>query len=472
MTPFRHLLALVLAAALSPARLPAEGESVRVLVVNGTLFTLQPDEAQPRRGFLAAGENGRILLVGYGDPPPGIRAAQVVDASGKMVMPGFVSAHSHIYQAVMRGLGTDQALGGWLGAVMPYIYGAPPKDRYYDTLFGCFDLLRHGITTAFNFNDSNGQAGADVEAFKAEIASEMRFVHGYCLPMRGTRQSRLADFEAFNAYCHTFARRPAFLALALGGYTCAVGDKDYTMLEGEIMAKYGLYNEAHYLEAADLAQVSGQRARFDWFLDSGELGPRLSFGHLVHADDAMLGRIAAAGAGMVWNPLSNGRLASGVPDIPRMMALGIRIGMGVDGQASADLADPFENMRTGLYLVRAKFENPALLQPRDVLRFHTLGSASVIGVADRVGSLEAGKFADFLIVDPHSMETGPVFDPYGTLVLACGTPNIERVYVGSRLLVDHGNCMNPEYAVAKAEVDRRMARLRAALSVPKPAAAN
>jgi cytosine/adenosine deaminase-related metal-dependent hydrolase len=153
-----------------------------------------------------------------------------------------------------------------------------------------------------------------------------------------------------------------------------------------------------------------------------------------------------------------------------MMALGIRIGMGVDGQASADLADPFENMRTGLYLVRAKSENPALLQPRDVLRFHTLGSADVIGVADRVGSLEKGKFADFLIVDPHSMETGPVFDPYGTLVLACATPNIERVYVGARLMVDHGNCVNPEFADAKAEVGRRMEKLRAALSAPKPPA--
>jgi cytosine/adenosine deaminase-related metal-dependent hydrolase len=227
------------------------------------------------------------------------------------------------------------------------------------------------------------------------------------------------------------------------------------------MAKYGLYNEAHYLEAAAPAEVEAQRSRFGWFADSGELGPRLSFGHLVHADDAILARIASSGAAMVWNPLSNGRLASGTPDIPAMMRLGIRIGMGVDGQASADVADAFENMRAGLYVIRAKSENPAALLPRDVLRFHTLGSADVIGVADRVGSLEKGKFADFLIVDPHLMETGPVFDPYGSLVLACGTPNIESVYVGARKVVDHGTCTNPDFARVSAEVSHRMERLRA-----------
>ena len=470
MIALRCVVLAGLATSLAPFSSGAEAVAGRILVRNGTLFTLRSDETEPRTGYLLAGDDGRILRVGYGDPPPDIRAAQVVDAAGKFVMPGFVSAHCHIYQAVMRGLATDQALGGWLGVIRPYIYGTPPGDRYFETLSGCFDLLRHGVTTAFNFNDGIGHPELDTEAFRAELASGMRFVHGYCLPVRGTRETRLSDFEAFYAHVRAAPKGPTFLGVALGGYSCVADDKDYAMTEGGIMSRYGLYNQAHYLEPADPKQVSAQRARFDWFSDSGELGPRLSFGHLVHADDAILGRIAAAGAGMVWNPLSNGRLASGIVDIPKIMRLGIRIGMGVDGQASADVADPFENMRTGLYLVRAQSEDPSLLQPRDVLRFHTLGSADVIGVADRVGSLEAGKFADFLIIDPHSMDTGPVFDPYGTLVLACGTPNIEAVYVAGRIIVDHGNCVSPEFARVSAEAIRRIEKLRATMVAPNSAA--
>ena len=460
----RCLVLCCLAGAALAAPLRAEVEIGRILVKNGILFTLQSDETQPRKGYLLAGEDGKILRVGYGDPPPGVRATQTLDASGKFVMPGFVSAHSHAYQAVTRGIATDQALKGWFDAIRPYSVGVPPSDRYYATLFGCIDLLRHGITTAFNFNDANGQKDVDTEAFNGELASGIRFVHGYCLPLLGTRETRAGDFNAFYAYTRPFAKRSAFLALALGGYACVAADKDYVLLEGEIMAKYGLYNQAHYLESADPAQVESQRAKFGWFVESGELGPTLSFGHLVHPSDEILGKIARAGAGMVWNPLSNGRLGSGIAEIPEMRRLGIRIGMGVDGQASADIADPFENMRSGLYAIRAKYENPAILSPREVLGFHTLGSADVIGVAGRVGSLERGKFADFLIVDPNKMETGPVFDPYGTLVLACGVANIERVYVGARLVVENGICLNPDYARICAEVTARMGRLRASMA--------
>jgi len=461
----RCLTLTLLAGALATLPLRAEVEVGRILVKNGILFTMQADETSPRRGYLLAGDDGKILRVGYGDPPPGIRAVQTLDASGRFVVPGFVSAHSHLYQAATRGLAPDKELGGWLRAGFPYWRASLPADHYFQTLAGCFDLLAHGVTTAFNFNDENGD---DVEGFRAELASGLRFVHGFCLPMEGTRKSRQAAFDAFYAYTRPFAGKTAFLGLALGGYAFAAGDEDYIRLEGEIMQRYGLYNEAHYLEAADPSEVAAQRSRFGWFRESGELGPRLSFGHLVHPDSAILDQIASAGAGMVWNPLSNGRLGSGLADIPAIAKRGIRIGMGVDGQASADLSDPFENMRAGLYGVRARYESASVLLPRDVLGFHTRGSADVIGVLGRVGTLEKGKFADFLIVDPHRLETGPVFDPYATLVLACSASNIEKVFVGARLVVENGNCLNPDYAHANAEVLTRMARIRASLETPGP----
>jgi hypothetical protein len=82
-----------------------------------------------------------------------------------------------------------------------------------------------------------------------------------------------------------------------------------------------------------------------------------------------------AGAAMSWNPLFNGRLASGVPNIPAYLQAGIRVGMAVDGEASADLADPFDNMCTGLYAIRDKYESATIMSPYDVLCLHTMGSA-------------------------------------------------------------------------------------------------
>ena len=145
-------------------------------------------------------------------------------------------------------------------------------------------------------------------------------------------------------------------------------------------------------------------------------------------------------------------------DIPAYLKAGIRVGMGVDGEASADLADPFENMRSGLYAVRDKYENATVMSPYDVLRLHTMGSADVMGVADKLGSLEKGKYADFLVIDPTRFRT--VFDPYASLVFVAGERDLERVYLGGDLLVHNGELVKQDMVKERAEVSRRVAAMR------------
>jgi cytosine/adenosine deaminase-related metal-dependent hydrolase len=98
------------------------------------------------------------------------------------------------------------------------------------------------------------------------------------------------------------------------------------------------------------------------------------------------------------------------------------------------------------------------MSPYDVLRLHTMGSADVLGVADRLGSLEPGKFADFLVIDPSSY--GVIFDPYASLVFVTGERDLERVYVGGELLVQNGVLLKQDMAKVKGEVNKRVAALR------------
>jgi cytosine/adenosine deaminase-related metal-dependent hydrolase len=226
---------------------------------------------------------------------------------------------------------------------------------------------------------------------------------------------------------------------------------DQATAEKALMDEFHLGNQSHYLEPPDT--VAAERAKFKWFEESGLLGPTLYFGHFIHADDAILDKVAATHGGMSWNPLSNGRLASGVADIPKYLKKGIRVGMGVDGEASADLADPFENMRTGLYAIRDKYEDATIMSPYEVLYLHTMGSADVMGVKDRLGSLEKGKFADFVAIDPTRY--GTVFDPYASLVLVTAEPDIDRVYVGGALKVERGVLLGQDMKKIRAEADRR-----------------
>ncbi len=129
-------------------------------------------------------------------------------------------------------------------------------------------------------------------------------------------------------------------------------------------------------------------------------------------------------------------------------------------------------MRVGLYFIRAKYENGNVLKPIDVLRLHTLGSATVMRIADKVGSLEAGKYGDFLVINTTIVDRAPVYDPYATLVFACTTENLEGVYVGGELVSSYTKLLKRDFSVVQRELYERVARIRAiaAISPPPPAA--
>jgi 5-methylthioadenosine/S-adenosylhomocysteine deaminase len=228
---------------------------------------------------------------------------------------------------------------------------------------------------------------------------------------------------------------------------------DQAAVEATLMREFHLRNQTHYLEAPD--DIAAERAKFPWFVEGGLVTSQTFYGHFIHTDDAILAAVAEVHGGMSWNPLSNGRLASGIADIPKYLKLGIRVGMGVDGQASADLADPFENMRTGLYAIRDLYLSAASMSPYDVLYLHTMGSADVLGVKDKLGSLEPHKFADFLLIDPARL--GAVLeDPYANLVLVAAQGDIHAVFVGGKLVVDHGHVLTGDLPHAQRESTRRV----------------
>ncbi len=434
----------------------------KLLVVNGTNLTMKPGQTEPFIGYILVGEDGKIKAMGKGAPPAGTRAQTTYDAKGKFVLPGFISAHSHLSESAFRGLATDQyvyeypTLKGWVEALETRELGTRPEDYYWFTLQGALDHLVHGITSVYNF----AYARDDNEAFeesqwRAELDSGMRFIHSYEPSNKSPAGVRRANLVKFLNYAKPDESRPTVLRMAYSGW---VTTPENMQLDASFLREYHLYSEIHFLESP--VNQEAQRATFSSVTAAHILGPEVSFGHFIHPDDAILKTVAAAGSGMVWNPMSNGRLASGIADIPKYRKLGIHIGMGVDGEGSSDLPDPFENMRMGLYLIRARYESARILQPIDVLRFHTLGSAEVLGVADKVGSLEVGKFGDILIVDPKLVERGPVVDPYAAVVLACSAMNLAKVYVGGETMVDKYRLQKSDMSKVSNEVSQRVARLR------------
>jgi len=471
--PMTRLRIVLLLGALSIS-LPSAARDVALVVTNATIVTMAEGTTAPFVGWMAVGADGRIDGLGAGAPPADLQAERTLDATDRIVLPGFVSAHSHLWSAPFRGIATESTLYDWIAAAhTPFSPYYRRGDFETFTTYGVLDFLSHGITTAYNWVSNNGYAyGHWMEQFEAELAAPQRFVFGWALDTTRSEAVNRQRLEAFLEMTRPLMdEHDHLLGISLSALGLLRGDTKFPFWEGQWMRDYDLDAQAHYLEAAEIAPM--QHRQFAILEDAGMIDERLHFAHFIHTTDHILQRAVDAGVRMVWNPLSNGRLASGLADIPKYLNAGLAIGMGLDGQASGDHSDPFENMRMGLYATRMQYRSAAVMTPYQILAMHTLGSARMLGVDDRVGSLEPGKFADFLVMDPTEPDAGPIFDLYATIVTVLSTRNLEGVFVGGEAVYVDGAFVDPIWARVPEETRRRVGRMVADLEadggrVPEP----
>ncbi|UFS59982.1 amidohydrolase family protein [Subtercola endophyticus] len=475
-----------------PQNTPADS---RMLTIVNAIIIPMADGSDWFRGWMTVGNDGCITGLGEGEhpdhpvahahadadsgtgtdadgPATRMRARTVIDAHGAFVAPGFISAHSHIFTSGMRGMTPGDNLYGWVGTQSAFISGAGEDDIYWFTLHGCLDFIGNGITSAYNFTDSRVVGRYDPVTDRREIYSirDERYLQRQVDAARDSglrvlNSIRLDSefqpveqaFEVFaDAVAYVESSVPAELNLGTSVFGAVQWSETEQAARDEVRAMdaHGIGNQAHFLETSEA--LDQQREKFRWYEDAGALREGFLFGHFVHPDTDMAETAARSGSGMVWQPTSNGRLGSGVADIPRYRDLGMPIGVGLDDQSCTDISDPFQNMRIGMYTQRAVHQDASILLPRDMIRLHTLGSAEALGVADRVGSLEMGKFADFVVVNPSSPDTGPVWDVYASYAFACGLRNLEQVYIGGVLAAENGRPVHPAAAEASSQLHERV----------------
>lgn len=450
--------------------------SASILVTGALLIPVDPELPEYVEDGWMLIEDGVVTELGSGTPPGVGPGVDRLDARGRIVAPGFVSSHSHLFTSGLRGLAVDDTLYGWAGITMGATRDASPDDIYWATAHGAFDFLNAGVTTAFDFTDPR-EPWADIVAgqrapsdpgslrpvehilrqIDAKHDAGIRFVNATRPDSDvGSTEDVMTRFRPTVEYLAGLDPRFALGAAVTGGVQWA-NNRDAAHHEVELMREHGIINQAHFLETAEA--LDHQLTKFSWYEQAGALGPDFVFAHFVHATPEIIERTARAGARMSWQATANGRLGSGVAPIPEILRAGIDVGLGLDDQACSDIADPWQNMRMAAYSVRADHRDPRVISVRQVLEMQTLGAANIIGVADRVGSLTPGKFGDFVLVDPTAPDIGPLWSPVDAYVLACGLRNLRGVYVGGVQVSDGMQCLNPLAGYTAAEIRARVQNL-------------
>ncbi|MGF1483648.1 MAG: amidohydrolase family protein [Opitutales bacterium] len=439
--------------------LVCQAESL-LLVKGGTILTMEPGEILPFEGWFTVDADGRIDEIGEGAPPADIEASDTVDATGKIILPGFISAHSHLWSAPFRGIASEDNLYAWIAAAhTPFGDYFKGDDFHVLTMYGALDFTSHGITTAYNWVANYGWDYDEwMGHFTGSLACEQRIIFGWAVDIEQSEAVNRERLAAFIDEAEGLKKdHPNLLDISLSALGMLRGDTEFPWMEGRLMEEFGIDAQTHYLEAPEIKHV--QHQQFKILEDSGMLCDQLHFAHFIHTTEDILHKTVEAGTRMCWNPLSNGRLGSGLADIPKYRRAGMRIGMGLDGQASGDHSDPFENMRMGLYATRMKYESAAIMTPYQVLALHTIDSAEMLNVDAHVGSLEPGKFADFLIMNPLEPDAGPIIDVYATVVMVLSTRNLERVYIGGEKVYANGIFTNHDWPAIRDDSHARVERM-------------
>ena len=369
-----------------------------------------------RDGRIEVDERGRLASVGPFHEEPGDAERPPIDLRPLVVMPGMVDTHVHLPQLPNAGVGAGLHLLDWLERyIFPLerAFDEPAAERLAPAAYRAFAAA--GTTTALIYG-AVYEPSLDA-AFRAAEAHGIRAVIGKVMMDRGTYDPRLPPERILEVSLRQSAdlcsrwhgKDDGRLRYAFTPRFAITCSPEMLRESAALAASTGAYWQTHLSEDHDeLDEVARLFPDAIDYLDvydrAGGLGPRTILAHAIHLSDREIGRLAESGAAVAHCPASNLFLSSGAMPLSRYLAAGIRVGLGSDVAGGPELSI-FANMRAGAYTqsglhVLADGRGPEPLEPLDWLRLATLGGARTLGMDAEIGSLEPGKEADMIAIDP------------------------------------------------------------------------
>ncbi|WP_210480056.1 8-oxoguanine deaminase [Naasia sp. SYSU D00948] len=428
-------------------------------------------------GWIAV-RHGRVAAYGdSGTPAP--PADRVIDAGGRVVTPGLINTHHHIYQNLTRSFGpaVNGTLFGWLTTLYPMWARLDQDGAYYSAYVGIAELLLGGCTTSTDHlyvHPRPGLIDAEIRAaqdigfrFYPTRGSMSRSEEDGYLPPRSVVQKNdviLEDSERLIRAYHD-PSPGALIRVALAPCSPFSVDDDLMRATAELSERHGVRMHTHLAEDPDedsFCLGHYGRTPVEHFEDVGWANDRSWVAHFAYPSDAESKRLAKAGVGVAHCPSSNMVLCGATANVPRLRSYGMPVGLGCDGSASADAASLWMEARGALML--ARFVNGAgAFTARDALDVGTRGSAACLGWEDEIGHLTVGALADLVVWDMASVSLAGALDDPIEALLRCGPATAWTTMVGGRVLVDGGELQLPGLPDALREHRRIAADLQRAL---------
>ncbi len=428
-------------------------EKVDLLITGGIVVTMDASRAILDDGAVAVNGDTIVAVGPSSQLEARYAASEIVNAKGTLVLPGFINGHTHVPMTLFRGLHDDVTLNEWL---YKYIFPAEAKNVNeefvrWGTRLAAAEQIRGGVTTF-----------ADMYYFEDAVAEETK-----AAGMRGVLGETFIDFPAPDnksepemlAYTERFLKKwqgdPLIHAAVAPHsiYTCSQKTlQDSAALARKYHAPILIHTAEMKKEWEDSQKQNGM-SPVQYLNKIGLLGPEVVSAHCIFVDEADRKTLAQKQVGCVHNPSSNMMIASGVSPVAEMRAAGIPVGLGTDGPAGSnnDL-DLMEEIDLAAKLAKITKMDPLALNARAGVEMATIDGARALHMEKEIGSLEAGKKADLILISLDEPNAVPMYDIYAQIAYALKGSDVETVVIGGRVVMRNRKLLtvNEEAAMAKA----------------------
>jgi cytosine/adenosine deaminase-related metal-dependent hydrolase len=442
----------------------------KTLITDALVLTMDEELGTLPRGDVLI-DGSRIDAVGVDLPrEPDV---EVVDGRDRIVMPGLVDTHRHMWAAMLRGCACYGDLGTYFHDVV-FTYGAnfTPQDTYTSVRFGLAEAIDSGITTlhAWEHNIQTPEhADAALSALE-ESGLRGRFSYGSSSDPEagssfatGTETIDLEDVMRLRRERFGDAEGRLHLGIACRGVEFS--QPEIWQQEFAFAREHGLPITVHTMMTAhDVERVRAITV----YEEADALGPDLLLVHAIHTNEHERTALAKTGTPVSLSILSELRVGMGIPPIVEMMEAGVPLCLSVDTMAASDNSDMFAVLRVTLGIARGVHQDAKVYQPDQVLRHGTIDGATALGLGDVTGSLTPGKRADVIMLRADDLNLAPINVADGQVVLAAQPRNVDHVWIDGQLRKENGELVGVDTAAlvndAKAAVSGLSERLEMALS--------
>ena len=413
---------------------------VSLLIKNGLIVTMDKDRRVIPDGSVVV-EDGRIVsvkrgLVGKSKPE------EIIDAHGKIVMPGLICSHTHLYRMFLRDAPLKIESPTDFSQVLQHVRwpmeeAITKEDAYASALVSCLEFIKTGTTLfADTFSGPNTIPGVLDKIASAVGQSGMRGIIAFEATERRTHAEGARGVKENERFIRNIKKERMSRVQGMFSIHASftVSDELFHYVR-ELASRYKVPVSIHASEG--LGDVYHNYERYgrrtvERLNEAGMLAPDVVLAHCVHVNDDELAIIKNTGAKVAHNPMSNMLTAVGVAPVIKMLSMGIPVGLGNDGY----VFDGFENIRAAYLLQKVASHDPRAVSPIEALEMATIRGAELYGLQNELGSIEHGKLADIIIVNPALTPT-PLRPESAIwhIVNAVNGDDVETVIVGGNVLM-------------------------------------